>query len=128
MVTRRAEEDVMSRRVVVASLIALGAVVHAADWELTRPGSAPIIRPAIHDTELQGQMIGCVTLSRREMRSFGYPGHAVFCEEATNGEVLGVVVNKKGKELCVIRGFYNLQASCYDLVICDDPTRLCKRQ
>jgi hypothetical protein len=112
----------------VATLAAGGSIVHAAQWELTRPGSATIIHPAIHDTEFRGTNIGCVTLSRSEMRRFGYPGHALFCEEASTGEVLGAVLNKRGRELCEIRGAYNNTAACYDLTICEDATQLCRHQ
>ena len=118
----------MRSALIAALLLACGTVVEAAQWELTRPGNGPIVRPQIHDTEVMGQMIGCVTLNRSEMRSFGYRGHAVFCEESTTGEVLGALVNKKGNALCVIRGFYNNDSSCYDLAICDEPISLCRRQ
>jgi len=114
--------------VLVAVLLGAGSIVHAAQWELSRPGSATIIHPLIHDTEFRGTNIGCVTLSRSEMRRFGYPGHALFCEEASTGEVLGAVLNRRGRELCEIRGFYNNDAACYDLTICEESNRLCKRQ
>ena len=111
----------------VAALLGLASAAHAAGWKLSRPGKPTVIRPAIHDTEFQGTMIGCVTLSRSEMRAFGYPGHALFCEESTTGEVLGAVLSRRGRELCEIRGFYNNDAACYDLTICDEANRLCKR-
>lgn len=112
----------------LAMLLALGAAGNAAEWQLTRPGSGVAIHPEIHDTEITGTNIGCVTLSRREMRRFGYPGHAVFCEEASAGEVVGVVVNRRGNAICEIRGAYNNDAQCYDLTICNDVTSLCRRR
>ena len=110
----------------LAILLATGAGASAGEWELTRPGSGVAIHPEIHDTEIMGTNIGCVTLSRREMRRFGYPGHAVFCEEASAGEVVGVVVNKRGNAICEIRGAYNNDEQCYDLTICNDTTLLCR--
>jgi hypothetical protein len=117
----------MRRGLVAGLLLACATVAGAAQWEITRPGKPPIVRPMIHDTEVMGQLIGCVTLSRPEMRGLGYRGHAVFCEEDTTHEVLGALVNKKGNALCVIRGFYNNDVSCFDLEICDEPLRLCKQ-
>ena len=117
----------MRSAAIVAMLLAVGTAANAAGWELTRRGSDVAIHPEIHDTEIMGTNIGCVTLSRREMRRFGYPGHAVFCEEASAGEVIGVVVNKRGNAICEIRGAYNNDEQCYDLTICNDVTSLCRR-
>jgi hypothetical protein len=120
----------MRSALIAALVLACGTVAEAAHWELVRPGKPPIVRPQIHDTEVQGTNIGCVTLSRFEMRrdlGVRTRGHAVFCEEAATGEVLGALVNKRGNAICVIRGFYNVDTSCYDLAICDEPLSACRR-
>jgi hypothetical protein len=118
----------MRSAAIATMLLAFGTAASAAEWELTRRGSDVAIHPEIHDTEIMGTNIGCVTLSRREMRRFGYPGHAVFCEEASAGEVVGVVVNRRGNAICEIRGVYNNDEQCYDLTICNDVTSLCRRR
>jgi hypothetical protein len=75
-------------------------------------------------TDFQGTDIGCIILPRNELRPFGYPGHGFFCEVAATGEVLGGLVNKKGRQLCEIRGFYTADF-CYDFDICEVPESLC---
>lgn len=80
--------------------------------------------PSTHTTDFAGEAIGCITFARREMRSFGYPGHAFACEEAGSGEVLGAVLNRVGRRLCTIEGVY-AGDDCYDLTICDEPETLC---
>jgi hypothetical protein len=79
---------------------------------------------AIHGTDFQGTDIGCIILPRRELRPFGYPGHGFFCEVAATGEVLGGLVNKKGNQLCEIRGAYTADL-CYDFDICGVAETLC---
>ncbi len=75
-------------------------------------------------TDFQGTDLGCIILLRRELRPYGYPGHGFFCEAAVSGEILGALVNKKGRELCEIRGAYSGDF-CYDFDICGTPERLC---
>lgn len=79
---------------------------------------------AIHATDFQGTDLGCIILPRFELRPFGYPGHGFFCEANTTGEILGAVVNKKGRQLCEIRGFYT-DDFCYDFDICGFAESLC---
>lgn len=82
--------------------------------------------PQTHSTDFAGRNIGCITLSRREMRRFGYPGHAFVCEEAAEGEVLGAVLDRWGIRRCLIEGDYTGD-DCYALTICDVPETLCVR-
>jgi hypothetical protein len=82
--------------------------------------------PLTHATDFAGDNIGCITLSRREMRRFGYPGHAFVCEEAAQGEVLGAVLDRWGARRCLISGDYTGN-DCYTLTICDVPETLCVR-
>jgi hypothetical protein len=78
----------------------------------------------INVTDFAGQNIGCILLPRRELRRYGYPGHAFFCETAPTGEVLGAVLNKKGLRYCYVSGAY-AGDSCYDISVCDNAERLC---
>src|SRR5262245_32372182 len=82
--------------------------------------------PQTHATDFAGDGIGCITLTRREMRSFGYPGHAFACEEAAAGEVLGAVLDRNGRRRCLISGGY-AGDDCYDLTICRVAETLCVR-
>ena len=82
--------------------------------------------PQIHATDFAGENIGCITLSRREMRRFGYPGHAFVCEEASKGEVLGAVLDRQGRRRCLIEGDYTGD-DCYTLTICKVQETLCVR-
>jgi len=79
---------------------------------------------AIHTTDFQGTDLGCILLPRRELRPYGYPGHAFLCEHAQTGEVLGAVLNQKGFRRCDITGAYAGDA-CYDFDICGYAERLC---
>jgi hypothetical protein len=82
--------------------------------------------PQTHSTDFAGTNIGCITLSRREMRRFGYPGHAFVCEEAAEGEVLGAVLDRQGFRRCLIEGAY-AGDDCYTLTICRVAETLCVR-
>lgn len=96
---------------------ALAEKLHAA-----KPG-APQART--HSTDFAGENIGCITMPRREMRSFGYPGHAFVCEEA-GGEVLGAVLDRFGYVRCHIAGEY-VGDDCYEIDLCDNAETLCVR-
>ena len=92
-----------------------------------RPETPPSAgTPQIHATDFAGENIGCITLSRREMRRFGYPGHAFVCEEASAGEVLGAVLDRLGRRRCLIVGDYTGD-DCYSLTICSVQETLCVR-
>ena len=92
-----------------------------------RPETPPSAgTPQIHATDFAGESIGCITLSRREMRRFGYPGHAFVCEEASQGEVLGAVLDRQGRRRCLIEGDYTGD-DCYTLTICRVQETLCVR-
>ena len=80
---------------------------------------------AIHTTDFAGTDLGCIVLPRFELRPYGYPGHAFLCEDAVSGEVLGGVLNKKGRQLCDIAGFFVEGTTCYDFDICGTPETLC---
>ena len=90
------------------------------------PSSPTTGTPQTHATDFAGTNIGCITLSRREMRRFGYPGHAFVCEEESQGEVLGAVLDRQGFRRCLIEGDYTGD-DCYTLTICDVPETLCVR-
>lgn len=77
-----------------------------------------------HATDFAGVDLGCIILPRREIRPYGYPGHAFLCEADVSGEVLGAVLNPKGRQLCDIRGFY-VGEFCYDFDICGFAETLC---
>ena len=68
-------------------------------------------------TDFRGDGIGCITLSSRELRQFGFFGHAFFCETAPTGEILGAVLSRRGFVRCYISGDYAGDA-CYDFTIC----------
>jgi len=89
--------------------------------------SSPALVPRIHATDFQGTDIGCIVMPRRELRPFGYPGHAFFCEVAGTGEVLGSILNRTGKRLCDIRGSYDTATDdlCYSLDFCGFSERVC---
>ena len=82
----------------------------------------------IDDTDFAGSNLGCITLRRSEMRGLGYPGHAFLCEEAASGtgEVLGAVLDRRGRVICHITGNAAGDA-CYALTICDYSDTLCVR-
>jgi len=88
---------------------------------LTARRQAP---PQTHATDFAGTDIGCIVMPRFELRHYGYPGHAMLCEAAISGEVLGAVLNRNGRQLCDIAGFY-VGDFCYDFDICGTPETLC---
>jgi hypothetical protein len=84
--------------------------------------------PQTHATDFAGTDIGCIILPRFELRPYGYPGHGFLCEVSGTGEVLGAVLNKKGRQLCDIVGFFIDDGDadlCYDFDICGVPETLC---
>ena len=97
---------------------------HGLAEEIVRRLVARRTSSAIHTTDFQGTDLGCIVLPRRELRPFGYPGHAFLCEAAVSGEVLGAILTRKGDRLCYVTGAYAGDA-CYDLGICDNAERLC---
>ena len=108
---------------VVLALVAGGRPVAAADRSglaralVTKLQAQKAIQPQTHTTDFSGHSLGCITLTAWELRQFGYPGHAFFCEEATTGEVLGGVLTRRGVLSCYISGSY-VGDGCYDLTIC----------
>ena len=82
------------------------------------------LRPQTHSTDFQGDSLGCITLTARELRRFGYAGHAFFCEDAATGEVLGAVLGRFGGVGCYISGDY-VGDGCYDFTICGNPDSAC---
>ena len=77
-----------------------------------------------HATDFAGVDLGCIIMQRHELRPFGYPGHAMFCEADVSGEVLGAVMNRVGGQLCYVSGVYAGDL-CYDLDICGFAETLC---
>jgi hypothetical protein len=77
-----------------------------------------------HATDFAGVDLGCIIMPRFELRPFGYRGHAMLCEADVSGEVLGAVLNRSGRQLCDITGFY-VGDLCYDITICDFAETLC---
>ena len=84
------------------------------------------LRTETHTTDFQGDSIGCITLTRRELRRFGYTGHAFFCESGATGEILGAVLDRVGHVRCYISGDYAGDA-CYTFTICGIPDGACVR-
>jgi hypothetical protein len=82
------------------------------------------LRPETHATDFTGVDLGCITLSTRELRAFGYRGHAFLCEAAASGEVLGAVLTRSGHARCHIRGVYTGDL-CYEFDICGFPDTAC---
>ncbi len=80
-------------------------------------GKALGAMPRTHATDFQGDSLGCITLTTRELRLYGYRGHAFFCEDTFTGEVLGAVLNRSGVVRCFINGGY-VGDGCYDFTIC----------
>ena len=76
-----------------------------------------VLRPETHTTDFQGDSLGCITLTNRELRRFGYYGHAFFCESGATGEILGAVLNRSGGLRCYISGDY-VGEGCYAFTIC----------
>ena len=81
---------------------------------------------AIHTTDFQGTDIGCIVMPRSELRRYRYPGHAMICEVAATGEVLGTLMNGKGRRICdPITGSFTEGTSCYAINICGNDETLC---
>lgn len=78
----------------------------------------------LHGTDFALDHVGCIVMPRAELRRWGYPGHAFACEEASAGEVLGAVLDRRGRRLCTIVGRY-AGDDCYELTFCGTPERLC---
>jgi len=85
---------------------------------------AKSLKPQTHTTDFQGDSLGCITLTARELYRFGYAGHAFFCEDAATGEVLGAVLGRSGRVGCYISGDY-VGDGCYAFTICDVPDSAC---
>jgi len=81
-------------------------------------------RPETHTTDFRGDSLGCITLTARELRGFGYAGHAFFCEDASTGEILGAVLGRFGRVGCYISGDY-VGNGCYAFTICGNPDSAC---
>jgi hypothetical protein len=125
----------MQTRAVLAAVVTLGAVLAAPvaageRTEVARAVAAKLhaakhgIRPQTHATDFATDHIGCITLTRGEMRGLGYGGHAFACEESSAAEVLGALLDRAGRVRCEISGFY-VGDGCYDLAICDVLETLC---
>ena len=82
------------------------------------------VRPETHDTDFRGDSLGCITFTARELRHFGYAGHAFFCEDAASGEILGAVQTRAGYVRCLISGDY-VGNACYDFTICGINDGIC---
>lgn len=82
------------------------------------------ITPKTHTTDFGSDLLGCITLARWELADFGYRGHAFFCEESVDGEILGAVLNRSGVVRCDIVG-YHIGDGCYDFDICDYEETAC---
>lgn len=74
--------------------------------------------------DVSGTDLACIVLPHRELRPFGYPGHAFLCEAFVTGEALGAVLNRSGRQLCEITGTYAGDL-CYDVVICGYAESIC---
>ncbi len=82
------------------------------------------LEPRLHSTDFALEHLGCIVMPRAELRRWGYPGHAFACEEASAGQVLGAVLDRRGRRLCTIAGSY-AGDDCYELTFCGTPERLC---
>jgi hypothetical protein len=57
--------------------------------------------------------IACVTFTKRETKKiFSVKGTTFFCVEGYHGEIVGAVVNKKGKPKCQLHGFFDFVTGC----------------
>lgn len=101
-----------------------GKLARALATKLQEPKAAKEPRPQTHATDFGSDAIGCITLTSRELWSFGYRGHAFLCEEGNGGEVLGAVLSRSGFIRCYITGEY-VGDGCYDFDICDIPETAC---
>lgn len=82
------------------------------------------IAPRTHTTDFATDQLGCITLTARELRGFGFRGHAFLCEDAGTGEVLGAVLSRSGLVRCHISGQYGGDG-CYDFQMCGEPEAAC---
>jgi hypothetical protein len=121
------------RRLVLVGVLALvlAPPAHAGRTELASMLAARLLAkksltPRTHTTDFSIDQLGCITLTRRELRAFGFIGHAFVCEEPQSGAVLGAVLTRRGVVRCHISGWYAGDA-CYDLAICGDPETACVR-
>jgi hypothetical protein len=81
---------------------------------------------SLDTTDFQGTGIGCIVMPRSELRRYRYPGHAMICEVAATGEVLGTLMNGKGRRICdPITGSFTEGTSCYAINICGNDETLC---
>lgn len=120
-------------RAIAAVLLTLGAVgshtVAADRGAFARAIAEKLIadkalRSKTHTTDFEGDSLGCITFTAKELRDFGYRGHAFFCEAAATGEVLGAVLNRSGVIRCSISGDY-VGDGCYDFTICGVEDSVC---
>jgi hypothetical protein len=114
-------------RLAVVAVVVLPLSAHAADAQ--RPDALADalaralverraeLRPQTHATDFGNDAIGCITVTRRDLRRFGYSGHAFLCEEGASAQVLGAVLDAAGRRRCFISGFYAGEL-CYDFDIC----------
>jgi len=80
---------------------------------------------SIDTTDFSGTDIGCIVMPRFELRRYRYPGHAMICEVASTGEVLGTLLNKGGRRICDITGAFTEATTCYAINICGNDETLC---
>ena len=116
-----------SRTRTVALAVVLGALTLASMSAAAERGLGKVlamklaaaqgVRPETHATDFATDRLGCITVTARELRRFGYAGHAFLCEETESGDVLGAVLGRSGQLRCYITGRY-AGDFCYDLSIC----------
>ena len=121
-----------SGRVLLGTLIAIALAVPAASREPDPRGLGQALvnhlgarrAPDLAATDFSSGNLGCIVLPQREVRPYGYPGHAFLCEDGTTGNVLGALLSKKGIRRCNITGAY-AGNFCYGITICETPETLC---
>ena len=70
-----------------------------------------------------GTAVRCVALTAKEIRS---GGRHVFACATQGGEVLGGLLNRKGKPVCApITGTFDAGTECWSVRICDQDTQGC---
>jgi len=70
-----------------------------------------------------GTAVRCVALTAKEVRA---GGRHVFACTTQDGEVLGGLLNRKGKPVCApITGTFDAGTECWNMTICDQDTQGC---
>src|SRR5689334_17730768 len=85
-----------------------------------------LAQPHPDTTVATGQSLVCVSVTRPEMRSVGWPmSIGAGCANLDTGEVLGGILNPRGGVKCTFTGALQLGTTCAVLAGCGGLSRVC---